>query len=57
MGMIVRYFKMDNKDTLKKLQKEYDKVCEKLEQLNERAFELEKEMIYIKEVENGRSNL
>ena len=27
------------------LEMEYEKVCEKLEQLNERAFELEKEMM------------
>lgn len=31
---------------LKKLEKEYEKVCEKLERLNERAFELEKEIMY-----------
>ena len=30
--------------SLKKLEKEYEKVCDKLEQLNERAFELEKEI-------------
>ena len=28
-----------------KLKKEYEKVCEKLEQLNAEAFELEKEMM------------
>jgi len=31
---------------IKELSKDYEKVCEKLEQLNERAFELEKELGY-----------
>jgi len=29
---------------LKQLQKKYDKVCERLEKLNDQAFELEKEI-------------
>lgn len=38
---------MDKKTTdkeLKELSKKYEKVCAKLEQLNEQAFELEKEI-------------
>ena len=27
--------------------KKYEKICEKIEQLNEEAFELEKEMLYL----------
>jgi len=30
--------------TLKQLTKEYEKICEKIEQLNEEAFALEKEI-------------
>ena len=39
---------MESKE-LKKLKKEYEKVCSKLAILNERAFELEKEMMLLKE--------
>ena len=44
---------------MKQLAKEYDRVCEKLERLNERAFELEKEMMYLSqkgEKEDGKTN-
>lgn len=37
---------MKESKELKKLKKDYEKVCEKLEQLNDRAFELEKEISY-----------
>lgn len=29
------------------IQKRYEKICEKIEQLNDEAFELEKEMLYL----------
>jgi len=33
------------------IRKEYEKVCDKIEQLNERAFEIEKEMRWLKQNE------
>lgn len=36
---------MKESKELKKLKKEYERVCNKLEQLNEKAFELEKEIM------------
>ena len=37
---------------LEQAKKKYEKVCEKIEQLNEEAFELEKEMMYLRAKEN-----
>ena len=37
---------MEENKKLKKLIKEYEKVCDKLDQLNNRAFELEQEIHY-----------
>lgn len=34
-------------DELKSTQKKYSEVCEKIEQLNEQAFQLEQEMMYL----------
>jgi len=36
---------------LKQVIKKYDKTCEKLEQLNEQAFSLEQEIMYLKSKE------
>lgn len=40
-------------EEIKKLEKEYSKVLEKLERLNDRAFELEKELMYARN-KNGK---
>jgi len=37
----------ETKKELKRAQRKYQKVCDKLEQLNEEAFELEKEIMYL----------
>jgi chromosome segregation ATPase len=38
----------ENKNQLKKAQKKYEKICDKLDNLNDRAFELEQEMMYLR---------
>lgn len=49
----------DLKTQLEKAKKEYDKVCERLEQLNEQAYNLEQEIMWIqREIrKNGREKL
>lgn len=43
-------------DEIKKLEKKYSKICERLEQLNERAFELEKELMYARAKKAKQTN-
>ena len=40
--------KKHNEQKLKSLRKQYEKVCEELDDLNRLAFELEQEMIYFR---------
>lgn len=41
---------------LEKAQAEYEKVCERLDNLNDKAFELEQEMMYLRAEEKNPSN-
>lgn len=46
----------ENKNLLKKTQKKYEKICDKLEHLNDRAFELEQEMMLLRGKTKGEEN-
>jgi predicted transcriptional regulator len=46
----------ENKNLLKKAQKKYEKICDRLDNLNDRAFELEQEMMFLKNKTKGEEN-
>ena len=45
--------KMTKQTTTEQLKKKYNKICEKIEQLNEDAFNIEKELMYRHNEENN----
>ena len=55
-SMIFSWHNKDSKEGSKKMsneelmnaQKKYEKICEKLDTLNDRAFELEQEMMFLR---------